>query len=68
MARKPLTRSEMADLARSLQALLDAISNDELTASTATTYRLEGAVTALETVLGNDARRAHTQSHRRQRG
>jgi hypothetical protein len=68
MAPKALTRSEMADLARSLQALLDAIGNDELTASTATTYRLEGAVTALEAVLGHDARPAHSQSHRRQRG
>lgn len=68
MARKPLTRSEVTDLIRSLQALLDAISNDELTASTATTYRLEGAVTALEAVVGHEARPAHTQSHRRQRG
>jgi hypothetical protein len=41
----------MADLARSLHALLDAVRHDELTASTATTYRLEGAVTALDTVL-----------------
>lgn len=48
---KALTRSEMADLARSLHALLDAVHHDELTASTATTYRLEGAVTALDTVL-----------------
>jgi hypothetical protein len=68
MAPKPLTRSEVADLTRSLQALLDAIHNDELTASTATTYRLEGAVKALEAVLGHEARPAHTQSHRRQRG
>jgi hypothetical protein len=47
MAPKALTRSEMADLARSLQTLLGAIHNDELSASTATTYRLEGALTAL---------------------
>jgi hypothetical protein len=54
MAPKALTRREMADLARSLQALLDAIGNHELSASTATTYRLEGAVTALDTVLACD--------------
>jgi len=43
---------EMTDLARSLQALLDAIERAEMTASTAMAYRLEGAVTALEGVLG----------------
>jgi hypothetical protein len=42
----------MADLARSLQALLDAIERDEMTVSTATTYRLEGAVSALKSLLG----------------
>jgi hypothetical protein len=41
----------MADLARSLQALLDAIHRDEMTASTAMVYRLEGAVTALQAVV-----------------
>ncbi|MGA8680469.1 MAG: hypothetical protein ABSB54_17625 [Acidimicrobiales bacterium] len=55
MAQKALTHGEMADLARSLQALLYAIQRDEMTASTATVYRLEGAVTALDTVLGNDS-------------
>jgi hypothetical protein len=52
VAPKALTRSEMADLARSLQALLDAIERDEMTVSTATTYRLEGAVSALKSLLG----------------
>jgi len=41
----------MADLRRSLQALLDAIERDEMTASTGMVYRLEGAVTALDAVL-----------------
>lgn len=50
--RRSLTRREMDDLAKSLQTLLDAIRRDEMTASTATTYRLEGAVTALGGVLG----------------
>lgn len=52
MAPKALTRSEVADLARSLQALLDVIERDEMSASTATAYRLEGAVTVSQTVLG----------------
>ena len=51
LAPRLLTRQQMADLARSLAAALDAIRNDELSASTTVTYRLEGAVTALETVL-----------------
>ncbi len=54
MAPKPLTRQQMADLAKSLEALLDIIHRDEMTASTATVYRLEGAVTALDSVLGNE--------------
>jgi hypothetical protein len=53
MAPKPLTRREMADLARSLQTLLDSIRQDGMTASTATVYRLEGAMTALEACLAN---------------
>ncbi|MHB1510145.1 MAG: hypothetical protein ACYCST_20650 [Acidimicrobiales bacterium] len=48
MPPKPLTRREMDDLATSLRALLDVIRRDEMTASTATTYRLEGAVVALQ--------------------
>jgi len=51
VAPRPLTRLEMADLRRSLQALLDAIERDEMTASTGMVYRLEGAVTALDAVL-----------------
>jgi hypothetical protein len=52
VAPKALTLSEMTDLAQSLQALLDAIERDEMTASTATTYRLEGAVAALRASVG----------------
>jgi hypothetical protein len=55
VAPRPLTRQEVSDLAGSLQALLDAIERDEMTAATAMTYRLEGAVAALEAVLGDDA-------------
>jgi hypothetical protein len=51
VAPRPLTRQQMSDLARSLAALLEAIRRDDLFASTALTYRLEGAVTALQTVL-----------------
>ena len=50
---KVLTRRELRDLATSLQALLDVIHRAEMTASTATTYRLEGAVIALETALSD---------------
>jgi hypothetical protein len=51
VAPKTLTRTEMTDLTKSLQALLDAIERDEMAASTATTYRVEGAVTALKSLL-----------------
>jgi hypothetical protein len=54
----------MDDLATSLQALLDVIRRDEMTASTATTYRLQGAVTALESVLDESSRRVQIASAR----
>ncbi|MHB1510792.1 MAG: hypothetical protein ACYCST_14655 [Acidimicrobiales bacterium] len=64
MPRRLLTPREMDDLAKSLRALLDAIRRDEMRASTATTYRLEGAVTALESVLGESSRRVQIASAR----
>ena len=54
---EPLGPSEIADLRKMLQSFLDAIEREELTTSTATRYRLEGAVTSLTAVLGEDASR-----------
>lgn len=48
----PLTRSEIAELAERLQALLVMIEGEDMSASTAMTYRLQGAVSALEAVVG----------------
>jgi hypothetical protein len=48
----PLTRQQTADLVESIRKLLAAIDADEVSASTATRYRLEGALGALEEVLG----------------
>jgi len=59
MATRPLTRQQMAELARSLDALLDAIRREELSATTAMTYRLEGAVTALGAVLAAFSEQPH---------
>jgi hypothetical protein len=47
-----LKRSEVEELGASLLRVLDAIDSGELTASGATRSRLEGALTALEAVLG----------------
>lgn len=50
-----LNQAGIEALAASLHSMLDRIRADELTASTATRYRLEGALTALEVVLGTRA-------------
>ena len=48
-----LSISETRRLAEDVAALLDRIRTGDLVASTAMTYRLEGALTAVEAVLGN---------------
>ena len=55
MAARPLTRGEVTELAGRLHGLLDMIAVDELTATTGMTYRLQGAVVALDAVLGRDS-------------
>jgi hypothetical protein len=47
-----LTRQQTEALADQVGRLLDQVRSDELTASTSTRYRLEGALVALEVVLG----------------
>jgi hypothetical protein len=47
-----LTKQQTAELALSLAAVLDRIRGEELTASTAVVYRLEGALVAVRAVLG----------------
>lgn len=44
---------EVAAIAESLRRLLAVVESGEMTASTATTYRLEGALAALEAVTGD---------------
>ena len=48
----PLTRSQTAALAKDLQALLDRVKPGDLEASTGMMLRIEGAVKALQIVLG----------------
>jgi hypothetical protein len=55
MAAHPLTRGEITELAGRLHGLLEMIAVDELTATTGMTYRLQGAVVALDAVLGRDS-------------
>ena len=50
--RRPLNREEAAKLAEQMAAMLALINSGELETSTATKYRLEGALTTLEAVLG----------------
>lgn len=50
--RRPLTSSEVSALDDQLQAVLGAINAGELDASPAARSRLEGAVAALDAVLG----------------
>ena len=52
---RTLTRSELTQLAESLAAVLAAIRAEELDASTAMTYRIEGALVALQVALGGSA-------------
>lgn len=49
---KPLTRSQTAALANDLQVLLDRLKDHDLEASTGMLLRIEGAVKALQIVLG----------------
>jgi hypothetical protein len=52
---RPLTRSEVVKLADRLRALLAMVDKNDLSATTGMTYRIQGAVTALDAVLGTDA-------------
>ena len=52
---RPLTHSEIAELADRLRGLLDMVDNGELSATTGMTYRLQGAVTALDAVVGQQS-------------
>lgn len=59
MSRKrSLSVADIEALAEQTEALLRRIGSDELTASTATKYRLEGALAALEAVLGRSSQDA----------
>ena len=49
---RPLTRIQTAELANVLQALLDRAQKGDLIASNASLRRIEGAVKALQIVLG----------------
>jgi hypothetical protein len=53
MAAEPLQRHDIEQLSDMLQGLLKAIEDGKMTASTATRYRLEGAVAPLGAVLGD---------------
>jgi hypothetical protein len=50
-----LTNEEIRKLAEALAGLLNRIRTGELVASTAMSYRLEGALTALQAVLGESS-------------
>jgi hypothetical protein len=49
---KPLTKSQTEALAKDLQALLNRLKDGDLEASTGMMLRIEGAVKALQIVLG----------------
>jgi hypothetical protein len=53
MAPEPLQPNDIEQLSEMLQGLLKAIEDGEMTVSTATRYRLEGAVVALGAVFGD---------------
>ena len=53
MAAKRLQPHDVEELSAMLQGILRAIEDGEMTASTATRYRIEGAVAALGAVLGD---------------
>jgi hypothetical protein len=52
---RPLSRREIGELADRLRGLLDMIEADEMSATTAMTYRIHGAATALDAVLGRES-------------
>jgi len=52
MPARPLTRGEIAELADRLRVLLEMVDNGEMSASTAMSYRMQGAVTALNAPAG----------------
>jgi hypothetical protein len=54
MPARPLTRGEIAELADRLWGLINMIDAGEMGATTGMAYRLQGAVVALEAVLGHD--------------
>jgi hypothetical protein len=49
---KPLTRSQTEALAKDLQALLDRLNDGDFDASVGMLLRIEGAVKALQIILG----------------
>jgi hypothetical protein len=51
MSDHQLTRGEIRELANRLRGLLDMVDAGEMSATTGMTYRVQGAVTALEAVL-----------------
>ena len=55
MPDRALNRREIADLADRLRGLLDMIEADEMSATTGMMYRVQGAVVAIDAVLGRDA-------------
>ncbi len=55
MPERSLTRGEIGELADRLRGLIAMTEDGEMTATTAMTYRLEGAVAALDAVLRHDS-------------
>lgn len=49
---RPLSAAQLADLAGQLRSILDLMDGGSMTASSATRYRIEGALSALEAALG----------------
>lgn len=54
---RPLTREQIRELLHSLELLRESVRAGELSAPAATIHRLEGAITALEQVLGPESQR-----------
>jgi hypothetical protein len=50
---RPLFRVEVAELAVRVRELMDIVDEDKVTAATGMAYRIQGAVTALDAVLGH---------------
>jgi len=55
MAARPLTRTEITELADRLRGLIAMVDNGDMSASTAMSYRMQGAVVALDAVLGRNS-------------